>query len=102
MSASVVVTYTLKPEAYEEHVGLIRRVFDQLAAEGPTSLDYQVMCLADGVSFVHFSTHDTDDGVSPLTQLGAFREFGRELADRVATPPNPSAATIIGAYRGLA
>ena len=101
MRTSVVVTYTLKPEAYEEHVGLIRRVFDQLAAEGPRTLDYQVMCLEDGISFVHVSTADTPDGASPLPGLSAFQEFGRELDQRVATAPKAVPATAIGTYHGL-
>ena len=101
MKTSVVVTYTLKPEAYEEHVGLIRRVFEQLAAETPETLDYQVMCLEDGVSFVHVSTADTPDGASPLPGMSAFQEFGRTLDQRVATPPKPVVATVIGAYHGL-
>jgi hypothetical protein len=102
MRKSVVVTYTLKPEAYEEHVALIRAVFEQLAAETPKTLEYEVMCLDDGVSFVHVSTHDTEDGASPLPSLAAFQEFGRELDQRVATPPKPVAAKGIGAYHGLA
>lgn len=102
MRKSVVVTYTLKPEAYDEHVGLVRAVFEQLAVEAPKTLEYEVMCLDDGVSFVHVSTHDTEDGASPLPGLTAFKEFGRELDQRVATPPKPFAASEIGAYHGLA
>ena len=102
MRKSIVVTYTLRPEAYDEHVALIRGVFEQLAVEAPTTLEYEVMCLDDGVSFVHVSTHDTDDGASPLTRLTAFQEFGRELDKRVVTGPKPVAATEIGAYHGLA
>ena len=102
MRKSIVVTYTLKPEAYDEHVGLISAVFEQLAAERPKTLDYEVMCLDDGVSFVHVSTHDTDDGASPLTGLAAFKGFGSGLDQRVSTPPKPVAAKAIGAYHGLA
>ncbi|MEN3359045.1 MAG: hypothetical protein V7637_3027, partial [Mycobacteriales bacterium] len=60
-----------------------------------------VMCLADGVSFVHVSTHDTADGANPLPALPAFQEFNRDVGARVSTPPTPSPATTIGAYRGL-
>ena len=101
MRTSVVVTYTLKPEAYEEHVGLIRRVFEQLAAETPETVDYQVMRLEDGVSFVHVSTADTPDGANPLGTLSAFQEFNRTVGERVATPPKPVPATVIGEYHGL-
>ena len=101
MQQNTVVTYTLRPEAYDEHVRLIRGVFAQLDAERPEGLDYRVWCLADGVSFVHISAHDTPDGANPLTQLSAFQEFGRDLGARVATPPNPSAAEAIGRYSAL-
>jgi len=101
MRNSIVVTYTIRPEAYDEHVRLIEDVFAQLAEQLPDTVDYQVMCLADGVSFVHVSTHDTPDGANPLPGLPAFQEFGRDIAGRVTTSPTPSAAATIGCYRGI-
>jgi hypothetical protein len=98
---NTVVTYTVRPEAYAEHVRLIELVFAQLRTERPGTLDYQVLCLADGVSFVHVSNHDTADGSSPLPALSAFKEFTSNLAQRVATPPTASDAHSIGAYRGV-
>lgn len=100
MHNNTVVTYTVRPEAYTEHVRLIERVFAQLRAERPGNVDYQVLCLADGVSFVHVSNHDTADGSSPLPALSAFKEFTSDLAHRVATPPTASDAKAIGTYRG--
>ena len=38
------------------------------------------------------------DGANPLPELSAFREFGRDNASRVATPPVPTAADLIGTY----
>jgi hypothetical protein len=96
--SNVVVSYTVKPEAIDEHVRLIEGVFAQLSSEAPAHLEYKVMRLADGVSFVHVSTADTPDGSNPLPELAAFQEFARELPARVATQPNPSAATIVGSY----
>jgi len=96
--SSVVVTYTLRPEAMEEHVRLIEAVFAELAASGRTDVTYSVVRLADGVSFLHLSTADTADGSNPLPQLASFREFGADLPSRVATPPSPSAADVIGSY----
>lgn len=95
---SVVVSYQVKPEAVAEHVRLIEGVFEQLHAERPTNIEYKVVRLADGVSFVHMSSAETPDGSNPLPELAAFREFGKDSADRVATPPVPTAADIIGAY----
>jgi len=97
---NTVVTYTVRPGAHAEHVRLIERVFAQLQTERPGNVDYQVLCLADGVSFVHVSNHDTADGSSPLPALSAFKEFTSDLAQRVATPPTASDAKAIGTYRG--
>jgi hypothetical protein len=96
--SNVVVSYTVKPEAVEEHMRLIEGVFAQLNAESSTNVEYKVMCLDDGVSFLHVSTADTADGSNPLPQLLAFQEFARDLGARVATPPMPTAATIVGTY----
>jgi hypothetical protein len=71
---NTVVSYTVRPEAYAEHVRLIERVFAQLREECPGNVDYQVLCLADGVSFVHVSNHETADGSSPLPALSTFKE----------------------------
>lgn len=98
MITSVVVSYTVKPEAIEEHVRLIEGVFAQLHSEAPANVEYKVMRLDDGVSFVHVSTADTDDGSNPLPQLSAFQQFNQDAASRVATPPMPTAAAIIGSY----
>jgi hypothetical protein len=97
--SSVVVSYRVKPEAVAEHVRLIEGVFEQLRAEQPGNVEYKVMCLDDGVSFVHVSTADTPDGSNPLPGLTSFQEFGRDSASRVATPPTPTSADIIGSYR---
>ncbi len=98
MISSVVVSYRVRPEAVAEHVRLIEAVFEQLRAEQPDNVEYKVVRLDDGVSFVHISSADTPDGSNPLPELAAFRAFGRDLAARVATAPNPTAADIIGSY----
>jgi hypothetical protein len=98
MISSVVVSYKVRPEALAEHVRLIEAVFEQLRSEAPDNVEYKVVRLADGVSFVHVSTADTPDGSNPIPQLTSFQEFGRSSADRVATPPVPTAADIIGSY----
>jgi hypothetical protein len=96
--SNVVVTYSVRPEAAAEHVRLIKAIFEQLRAEQPTNVEYKVVRLDDGVSFVHVSTADTPDGSNPLPAMSAFREFGKDSASRVATPPVPTAADIIGSY----
>ena len=98
MISSTVVSYQVKPEAVAEHVRLIEAVLAQLHTEQRGDLEYKVLRLDDGVSFVHVSTVDTPDGSNPLTELPAFKEFGRDLPNRVATQPNPTAADVIGSY----
>ncbi|HEY3036354.1 MAG TPA: hypothetical protein VGJ54_17065 [Streptosporangiaceae bacterium] len=70
MISSVVVSYQVRPEAVAEHVRLIEAVFAQLHAEQPDNVEYKVVRLADGVSFVHVSSADTPDGSNPLPDLG--------------------------------
>jgi hypothetical protein len=96
--SSVVVSYQVRPEAVAEHVRLIEAVFGQLHAEHPDNVEYKVVRLEDGVSFVHVSSADTPDGSNPLPELAAFKEFGRDSAARVATTPVPIAADIVGSY----
>lgn len=88
----------MRPEAVDEHVRLIEAVFEQLRNEQPDNIEYKVMRLDDGVSFVHVSTADTADGSNPLPELAAFRQFSHDAAARVATAPTPTAAAIIGSY----
>src|SRR5262249_62028830 len=95
--SSVVVSYLVRPEAVAEHVRLIEAVFAQLHAEQPGNVEYKVVRLADGVSFVHVSSADTPDGSNPLPELASFKGVGRDSAARVATPPVPTAADIIRA-----
>ena len=79
MTSTIVVTYTLKPEAMEPHLALI-----------------------DGVSFIHISTADTADSTNPLPALASFRAFSAGLPDRVASRPTPSGADIIASYPATA
>jgi hypothetical protein len=96
--SNVLVTYTVKPEAIDEHLRLIDGVFAQLRSEAPTDLEYKVLHLADGVTFVHVSTAETPDGSNPLPALESFQAFAKDLPARASTPPNPTAATIVGSY----
>ncbi|MBW8751069.1 MAG: hypothetical protein JF565_06535 [Propionibacteriales bacterium] len=100
MISRVVVTYSIRPETRDEHVRLIEGVFAQLDAEAPSTVDYQVLCRDDGVSFVHVSSHETEDGSNPIPQLAAFQEFQRDIASRLTGPPQSSAATLVAEYLG--
>ena len=96
---NVVVTYQVRPDAMDEHLRLIGAIFDELDAQAPDDVEYKVLRLADGVSFVHVSTADSPDGTNPLTRFAAFREFSETAGERAATPPTPVSAELVGSYR---
>ena len=43
--------------------------------------------MADGVSFVHLSTTETEDGRNPLTEVEAFARFQEAIGERCDEPP---------------
>ena len=95
-----VVHYKAKPEKVEENAGLIEKVFEELRAKAPDNVRYLALKLADG-TFIHFSTSETEDGVSPVTKLEAFRTFRKDVEARCVEPPQQNDATIVGNYRML-
>ncbi len=94
-----VVRYRTKSDRAEENQALIEKVFGQLDVERPAGLRYASFRLADGVSFVHIASVDTDNGANPLLATSAFSEFVREIADRLEEGPVTSDATVVGSYR---
>ena len=95
----VIVRYKVKPERAAENVELVRAVYDELARSRPAGLRYATFQLDDGVSFIHVAIDETDSGRSPLTEVAAFREFQREIADRCEDQPQVSESHEVGAYR---
>jgi hypothetical protein len=91
---AAVIRYQTKPEAADENQGLIEKVFAELAAAGLPDLTYASFRLADGVSFVHVV-----DGQG-LTDLPAFQEFQRGLAERLVAGPTREDGSRIGSYSG--
>jgi hypothetical protein len=94
-----VVRYQTKPDRAEENQALIEKVFVELDARRPAGLRYASFRLADGVSFVHVASVETDDGANPLTATPAFSEFLRGIDDRCEEGPLASGATVVGSYR---
>jgi hypothetical protein len=94
-----VVRYTTKPDRADENQALIEKVFAELAAERPVGLRYMTFRLADGVTFVHVASVETDDGANPLTTTPAFGAFAREVADRCEVGPLAMEATVVGSYQ---
>jgi hypothetical protein len=97
MPVTKVIQYKTKPGSAEENERLIRAVFAELAAREPAGVRYAAFRLADGVSFLHVVTLDSDD--NPLTALPAFAEFQADIAQRFAEGPSQSDGTAIGSYR---
>ena len=95
----VVVRYRTKPERADENQALVEKVFGELKAQKPAGFHYASFRLADGVSFVHVASVETDDGSNPLNASPAFAEFQREIGDRLEDGPYPSGATVVGSYR---
>jgi hypothetical protein len=96
MSNSLVIRYTVRPEAAEENQRLVANVFAELAANQPDGLHYMSFRLADGVSFVHVVTVDGED--NPLPRTAAFVEFQRNIGERWVEPAVAAEATIVGSY----
>lgn len=97
MRNTKLIRYQIQPAAAGENRALIEQVFSQLAEYAPEGLSYQAFQLADGVSFLHVLTADTE--TNPLAGLPAFTEFQRGFTERAASGPDVSDATLIGAYR---
>ena len=95
-----VVRYKIKTEKVEENARLIRNVFEELRAKSPQGVRYLALRLGDG-TFVHFSTVDSEDGVSLIPGLEAFGPFQSGIKERCVEPPQSSDVTIIGDYRML-
>ena len=97
MKANVIRYQTRGPEEAENNQRLIEGVFAELADHKPDGLRYAAFRLADGVSFMHVVV--AEEGDEALTGLASFKEFQREIGDRLAGPPQFTETTVVGAYR---
>lgn len=97
----VVVQYRTKPDQADANQELVEAVFAALKRKAPEGLRYATFRLADGVSFVHVASIETDDGTNPLEGIDEFLAFGRGVADRCEVPPAAQGATLVGSYRFL-
>jgi hypothetical protein len=94
------VRYRVKPDRVQENERLVRAVYEQLHAGEPDGTQYATFRLEDGVSFVHLHSNTRDDGVNALSELPAFKEFTREIADRCDEAPVVTPlSSEIGSYR---
>jgi hypothetical protein len=96
VTQAAVVRYHTTTVSTERNRELIEDVLAELAARDPGGLRYQVFRFDDGVGFVHVAVFDgTTD---PFAECTAYREFHRELRDRLAAPPTVIRAVLIGSY----
>jgi hypothetical protein len=96
---NVMVRYRVKPDRVAENEALVRAVYDELARTQPERLlRYATFRLPDGVSFVHLSSSDVQDGVSPLTELASFERFLAGIAERCDEQPVTTELREVGSF----
>jgi hypothetical protein len=95
----VMVRYKVRPDRVAENERLVRAVYDELHRTEPAGLRYATFRMADGVSFVHLSTTETEDGRNPLTEVEAFARFQEGIGERCDEPPVVTELEAIGSYR---
>ena len=95
----VMVRYRVKPDRAAENEELVRAVYDELERVRPDGLRYATFQLDDGVSFVHISSADTEDGRNPLLDVEAFRSFQENIQDRCDEPPVVTELREVGSFR---
>jgi hypothetical protein len=95
----MIVRYKVKPDRAAENERYIKTVFEELQRARPSGLRYASFKLADGVSFVHMVSLESDNGSDPLGALPAFKAFTAAIKDRCDEPPVVANLTEVGSYR---
>ena len=93
------IRYKTKPEFADENQRLVEKVYEELRALDPGGVHYATLRLADGLTFLHLFTTDTDDGAKTLGNITAFKEFQKDLPRRCAEGPVAQDVSIVGSYR---
>ena len=91
---TTIVRYKVKPARLDEHVALVKAVFEELSRSRPAGLRYSAVRAADGVSFTHISAIEASN--NPLSALASFQNFQRGIADRCNEPPTPVEVSVVG------
>jgi hypothetical protein len=95
---ATVVRYQAEPDRADENQELVEAVFADLHARGPNGFNYQVLRLADGVTFVHVVVEHDVEHPDSLQDVPAFQAFVADVDDRCDVPPQAMGATVIGTY----
>jgi hypothetical protein len=98
----VMVRYKVKPGRAAENEELVRAVYDELHRTEPVGLRYATFRLADGVTFVHLASHETEDESNPLWQVEAFARFQENIGERCDEAPVVTELHEVGSFRFLA
>lgn len=98
MRRAVVVQYFTTESGAQCNRELIEDVLGELAARDSGGVEYQVLMFDGGLGFMHVVAFDGT--ADPFTDCGAYREFHRGLASRLAAPPVVTRAVLIGSYHG--
>lgn len=93
------IRYKTKPEFADENQRLVEKVYEELRARDPGGVHYATLRLADGVTFLHLFTTDSDDRAKTLGSIAAFTEFLQDLPQRCAEAPVAQDVTVVGSYR---
>ncbi len=95
MSRAVVVRYTVRPDAVEENVRLVRAVYEELDQRRPDGFRYSTMQI-DETTFVHVALTEGDG--NPLDDIAAFKAFTADIGGRCVEGPDARPATVVGSY----
>ena len=93
------IRYKTKPEFADENQRLVEKVYEELGARDPGGVHYATFRMADGVTFLHLFTTDSDEGAETLGSIAAFAEFQRDLPQRCAEAPVAQDIRVVGSYR---
>ena len=100
-ASTVVVTYEIKPDRLDEHVGLIEAVFSHLNATAPDGVHYAALREAEGYKFTHVGHYESDEARAAASENDAFARFTAEIGDRCVVPPAAAPQEIIGNFGAL-
>ena len=98
MNTQKIIRYKLKSDRVAENEERIKAVFRQIHDKKPAGVRYAVYKLADGVSFVHLISYETESAHQNFISLPAFQEFQAQARDRFEELPLVSGAEEIGSY----
>ncbi len=92
------VRYTVRPDQAAQNEELLVALFAELEQVKPKGLRYAAFKLRDGVTYIHFSWMDAENGHSALRHLNALRAFHAGLSRRCDETPVRTELSEIGSF----